>query len=594
MAEDNSPKGGAGVFAKRLHRQLSRSKEKVLQKFGKTVETKDESFEQCLQKLNEQQSDGNRLYKDLKIYFSSVKGMREASKQLSQSLYDLYEPDWEGEEDLGSIVEGEDLLWNDYEMKLLDQAIRTMESYISQFPDVKERVAKRGRKLVDYDSSRHHLEALQNAKKKDDVKIAKASEEVNRTHSVFEDINRELKDELPGLYESRIGCYVSVFTAISNLRDTFFKEMTTFNSELQDVMKNLKDQHPEKEFIVKELNRTASLKRRSLISPKSWKASFSDFHQNLSPSRSGTLTRGKSSFRSSSSRHNESLTSIPAVSPQSLSTEDPISEARNLDADSTRSEDLMAKKIPEPQSRDDITTEVGFGSGQKSENEDKLVMEENDLKDGESESCTSDQQSTALNKNGEKRCAVSTEITSQATNSESVELPSVTMETPQATKEVTPEAPEDSGAHGVQNGAASNGSDSDVEATGLVQKEEQSYIPEPIVSTPVKTQSSVCAVLFVAGLLKLVGLTSSDTMFVTPVTDMSPTTVLPAQTDDSVLIGVVIVVVLVTLAVLSFFLYRYFCHNKGAYRTTGEPAPGEDPERTNSETVNEEKKEYFI
>lgn len=75
-----------------------------------------------------------------------------------------------------------------------------MESYISQFPDVRvrmeththtlpkylishvrysftptpqERVAKRGRKLVDYDSSRHHLEAMQNAKKKDDVKIAK-------------------------------------------------------------------------------------------------------------------------------------------------------------------------------------------------------------------------------------------------------------------------------------------------------------------------------------------------------------------------------------------------------------------------------------
>lgn len=36
-----------------------------------------------------------------------------------------------------------------------------------------ERVAKRGRKLVDYDSSRHHVEALQGAKKKDDAKIAK-------------------------------------------------------------------------------------------------------------------------------------------------------------------------------------------------------------------------------------------------------------------------------------------------------------------------------------------------------------------------------------------------------------------------------------
>lgn len=40
-------------------------------------------------------------------------------------------------------------------------------------PPTQERIAKRGRKLVDYDSARHHLEALQSAKKKDEAKIAK-------------------------------------------------------------------------------------------------------------------------------------------------------------------------------------------------------------------------------------------------------------------------------------------------------------------------------------------------------------------------------------------------------------------------------------
>lgn len=37
------------------------------------------------------------------------------------------------------VNKGEDLLWNDYEVKLLDQAVRTMESYMSQFPDVRVR-----------------------------------------------------------------------------------------------------------------------------------------------------------------------------------------------------------------------------------------------------------------------------------------------------------------------------------------------------------------------------------------------------------------------------------------------------------------------
>lgn len=31
--------------------------------------------------------------------------MREASRRLSQSLFDVYENDWAGEEDLGAIIE---------------------------------------------------------------------------------------------------------------------------------------------------------------------------------------------------------------------------------------------------------------------------------------------------------------------------------------------------------------------------------------------------------------------------------------------------------------------------------------------------------
>lgn len=74
---------------------------------------------------------------------------------------------------------------------------------------------------------------------------------------------------------------------------------------------------------------------------------------------------------------------------------------------------------------------------------------------------------------------------------------------------------------------------------------------------------------------------------------MNPTTALPNHTDSTV-IGVVIVLVLLTLASLGFFLYRYLCHNKGDYRTTGELAPGDDPDLDHREPVGGEKKEYFI
>ncbi|XP_035377451.1 bridging integrator 2a isoform X2 [Electrophorus electricus] len=291
-------KGGAGVYTKHIQRKLSRAQEKVKQKFGKLDETRDAQFEICVENLQDQQSDGHRIYKDLKAYLNAVKVMGDASSRLFQSLFDVYELDWEGGENLGAVVEGEDLLWNDYETKLRDQLF-TMQSYMGQFPDIKERVAKRNRKLVDFDSSRHHLESLQNAKKRDAIKAGKAEEEMKSAKKIFETMNCELKEELPVLYNSRIGCYVTVFQAISDLRDIFYKEMSKNNQDLQNVMSNLSAQHPEKKFMIKNFSR-GSLKRRSLkdtLSPRSLRSSFLEFHASYSPK--GPLRReNSSSFRS--------------------------------------------------------------------------------------------------------------------------------------------------------------------------------------------------------------------------------------------------------------------------------------------------------
>ncbi|XP_042311569.1 bridging integrator 2 [Sceloporus undulatus] len=268
MAEGKT--GGAGLFAKRVQKQFSRAQEKVLQKLGKTVETKDEQFEQSAYNFQQQQVEGHKLYKELKVFLNAVKVMHESSKKVSETLQEIYSEDWEGYEDLRAIVQSNDLVWEDYEEKLADQAVRTMENYLTQFSDIKERIAKRGRKLVDYDSSRHHLEALQNAKKKDEAKIAKAEEEFYKAQAVFEELNKELREELPVIYNSRIACYVTIFQNISNLRDIFYKEMSKLNHDLYDVMSKLEKQHSNKVFIIKGVSSNrGSLVISSPVSPTS-------------------------------------------------------------------------------------------------------------------------------------------------------------------------------------------------------------------------------------------------------------------------------------------------------------------------------------
>ncbi|XP_025738438.1 bridging integrator 2 isoform X2 [Callorhinus ursinus] len=260
MAEGKAG-GAAGLFAKQVQKKFSRAQEKVLQKLGKTVETKDERFEQSASNFYHQQAEGQKLYKDLKNFLSAVKVMHESSKRVSETLQEIYSSEWDGHEELKAIAGNNDLLWEDYEEKLADQALRTMENYVAQFSEIKERIAKRGRKLVDYDSARHHLEAVQNAKKKDEAKTTKAEEEFNKAQSVFEDLNQELLEELPVLYHSRIGCYVTIFQNISNLRDVFYREMSKLNHSLYEVMSKLEKQHSDKVFVVKGV----SSSRRSLV-----------------------------------------------------------------------------------------------------------------------------------------------------------------------------------------------------------------------------------------------------------------------------------------------------------------------------------------
>ncbi|XP_048725138.1 myc box-dependent-interacting protein 1 isoform X6 [Caretta caretta] len=220
----------------------------VLQKLGKADETKDEQFEQCVQNFN---------------------------KQLNN-----------------------DLLWVDFHQKLVDQALLTMDTYLGQFPDIKSRIAKRGRKLVDYDSARHHFESLQTAKKKDETKIAKpvsllekaapqwcqgklqahlvaqtnllrnqAEEELVKAQKVFEEMNLDLQEELPSLWNSRVGFYVNTFQSIAGLEENFHKEMSKLNQNLNDVLMNLDKQYSSNAFPIKAQPSDSTVKANKSPSP---------------------------------------------------------------------------------------------------------------------------------------------------------------------------------------------------------------------------------------------------------------------------------------------------------------------------------------
>ncbi|XP_056321837.1 myc box-dependent-interacting protein 1 isoform X3 [Danio aesculapii] len=274
MAELPMGKGvSAGKIASNVQKKITRAQEKVLQKLGKADETKDLAFEEGVINFNKQLVEGTKLQKDLRAYLTAVKAMHESSRRLYECLDDMYETEWYGRKKMDAVVEDSDLLWTDFHQKLVDHALISMDTYLGQFPDIKARIAKRDRKLVDFDSARHNFAAVNKGKKKEGVKITKpaslleraapswaqgilsahnvaqtslsrsqAEEELERAQKVFEEINIDLQEELPSLWNSRVGFYVNTFQSVAGLEEKFHREMGKINQNLYDTLDKLENQ----------------------------------------------------------------------------------------------------------------------------------------------------------------------------------------------------------------------------------------------------------------------------------------------------------------------------------------------------------------
>ncbi|XP_071335807.1 myc box-dependent-interacting protein 1b isoform X7 [Trachinotus anak] len=263
----------AGKLAINVQKRLTRAQEKVLQKLGKADETRDAAFEEMVANFNKQMAEGTKLQKDLKAYVTAVKTLHDASRRLQDCLADMYEPEWFGKEEMDTLVEDTDTLWLDYHQNITDKSLGCMDTYLTQFPDIKARIAKRDRKMVDFDSARHHFSSLQKGKKKDEAKIAKpaallemaapswaqglisahqvaqtnlsynqAEEDLGRAQKIFEELNVELQDELPALWDSRVGVYVNTFQSLAGHQEKFHKEMSKLSQNLNDIMTKLEEQ----------------------------------------------------------------------------------------------------------------------------------------------------------------------------------------------------------------------------------------------------------------------------------------------------------------------------------------------------------------
>ncbi|CAK8672286.1 unnamed protein product [Clavelina lepadiformis] len=242
----------------RLRRNVSklinRNTEKVLRTFGVGEETKDEIIDNYVHLVTKQQIQFHKFQRDIKLYLQSIIAMKNATEALYNSMSEVYDDDWLGKDMLASLAKTTELLHSDLHSRLNTEVIAAIQDHLNQCNEMKVKAGKRGRKLVDFDASRRALHALQGSKKLEESKLSKARDQVTQAHETYEQINGQLHEELPDLYDSRVVLATDVISSVANAEKSFYSELAEVQSKLLHVLSNVRDAYDNGDYRIQRLH----------------------------------------------------------------------------------------------------------------------------------------------------------------------------------------------------------------------------------------------------------------------------------------------------------------------------------------------------
>merc|ERR1712127_630777 len=154
-------------------------------------------------------------------------------------MTEVYENDWTGHDLLTVQSQNIEMLWQDLGHKMTDQVLIPLNTYQGQFPEMRKKIEKRGRKLIDYDKERHNVQTLQANPNRNEAKYARAKESMECAKRTYEILNSELHDELPALFDSRVLFLVTNQQTLFAAEEVFHSETSKVYGELEAVVDKL-------------------------------------------------------------------------------------------------------------------------------------------------------------------------------------------------------------------------------------------------------------------------------------------------------------------------------------------------------------------
>lgn len=187
---------------------------------------------------------GKELQKEAKGYLDSLRAVTASQVTIAEVISNLYD-------DSKSVSGGGYNVGNYYlqcvrdfdseTVKQLDGPFREtvldpISKFSTYFSEIEEAVKKRAHKKQDYDAAKAKVRRLIDKPAKDASKLPRAEKELALAKDVFENLNDQLKTELPQLVSLRVPYYDPSFEALVKIQLRFCTEGYTRLAQIQQYL----------------------------------------------------------------------------------------------------------------------------------------------------------------------------------------------------------------------------------------------------------------------------------------------------------------------------------------------------------------------
>ncbi|KAG8691458.1 hypothetical protein FRC11_003463 [Ceratobasidium sp. 423] len=212
-------------------KNLNRAGTTLMQKTGQIERTVDREFADEEAKYKAFEKEANALQKESKAYLDAMRAMTAAQTRLAETIDTFYaaadkasEGAMAGHAYKRSVDELDAGVTRELDAPYRTTVLEPVGKMCAFFPVINEGIAKRNKKMLDYDSARSKVRKLVDKPSEDVTKLPRAQAELDEAKEIFDMLNDQFIAELPQLLDLRVPYFDPSFEAMIRMQCKFAEE----------------------------------------------------------------------------------------------------------------------------------------------------------------------------------------------------------------------------------------------------------------------------------------------------------------------------------------------------------------------------------